>query len=85
MTWKPGMTLDEIGSEMTKLCAEVKQIEAGSKALTEEFKNEVGLVVEELENHGEWTMVFVPEVPAEAQKLYRELDDFRQAFPQLLG
>ena len=72
-----GMTLDEISTEMTELCAEVKQIEAGSKALTTEFKYQVGMVLESLEEHGEWAMVFKPEVPAETQQMWGKLDEFR--------
>ena len=30
------MTLDEIGTEMNAICAEVKQIEAGGKTLTKD-------------------------------------------------
>lgn len=36
MTWKPNMTLEEIGTEMTEVCAEVKQIETSGKTLTKE-------------------------------------------------
>ena len=81
MTWKPNMTLEEIGAEMTELCAEVKQIEASGKTLTKEERealtNRAMLVVESLQyDYGTITTVFEPEVPAETQKMFRELEAF---------
>ena len=79
MTWRPNRTLDELSTEMTALCAKVKDIELNGGLTKDEmkkFKNEVGLVVESLQEHGEWVMVFEPEVPAETQKMYVELEEF---------
>lgn len=80
LAWKD-MTLDEIGTEMTEIC---KQIESGDKTLTKdelkELKNDAGWLIERLqEQHGEWTMVFGPEVPAEVQKMWHTLDEFANA------
>jgi hypothetical protein len=81
MAWKPDMTLDEIGTEMTELCAEVKQIEASGKTLTKDERkalwNRQMLAIEDLEmRHGTITTVFGPEVPAETQKMFFTLQEF---------
>lgn len=75
------MTLDEIGTEMNAICAEVKQIEAGGKTLTKDeladVKNRAELVVESLQyNHGVVTFLFDPEVPATTTAMFYELEAF---------
>ena len=76
MAWKPHMTLDELNTEMTALCAKVKDVEENgglTKAEEKELNKKVLLTVESLEEHGEWNIVFKPEVPAETRKMYEEL------------
>lgn len=81
MTWRPDMTLDELGTEMSILCAELERIEARGETLTKEeqanLQNRVMLVTESLEmEHGTITTVFGPEVPAETQKMFFKLQEF---------
>ena len=79
MAWKPRMTLDELNTEMTALFAKMKDVEENgglTKDEMKQFKTEVVLVVESLQEHGEWTMVFKPEVPTETRKMYVELEEF---------
>ena len=81
MTWKANMTLGELTTEMSNLCAEVERIEARGETVIESEErdslwNQIMLVTEELErSHGTLTTVFGPDVPAETQRMFFSLHE----------
>lgn len=61
---------------LKKMYTAVKQCESSGKTMTAREKHRMGLLVEDLRNnYGTITTVLNPEVPAETQKMFFELEE----------